>query len=154
MIAYACAVVALALNVRFARAWGHKAPPPTIATRSGGVAGTVEQNDPPVDAFKGIPFAQPPLGDLRWRAPRQERAWNGTRLATTFGHACVQPPNSFTNLWPHGISEDCLTLNVYRPHNNATRKHAAGSAAEPSPPPQDYERQKAIEFHYVIRFIV
>src|SRR5262245_33238355 len=57
-------------------------------------------------AFKGIPYAAPPVGDLRWRPPRPAAAWDGVRSATAFGPICAQDPAA--NLGP--ASEDCLTL--------------------------------------------
>jgi Carboxylesterase family len=58
------------------------------------------------DAFLGMPFAQPPLGDLRFRWPRElNSSWNGFRTAAEFGYSCYQY-NSRTDL-----NEDCLTLN-------------------------------------------
>ncbi|ANH70263.1 hypothetical protein ABE85_04585 [Mitsuaria sp. 7] len=69
-----------------------------------------------VDSFKGVPFAAPPIGDLRWRAPQPALAWDGVRDATRFGPACMQGGQP----WPIGTpvepqSEDCLYLNVWRP---------------------------------------
>jgi len=59
-------------------------------------------------AWKGIPYAAAPVGSLRWRAPRAVVPWQGTRDATRFGPACMQTD-------PVPKSEDCLTLNVWRP---------------------------------------
>lgn len=67
-----------------------------------------------VESFKGIPFAAPPLGDLRWKAPQPAAKWSGVRAGDTFGPACPQhlPPSWGTDpVW----SEDCLYLNVWRP---------------------------------------
>jgi len=84
--------------------------PTLVQIDSGKVQGT-ETNG--VIAFKGIPFAQPPVGALRWRAPQPVKPWEGVRDATEFGPDAVQPPD----LVPPGarISEDCLYLNVWRP---------------------------------------
>jgi para-nitrobenzyl esterase len=71
-----------------------------------------------VAAFKGIPYAKPPVGDLRWRPPAPAPAWTGVRGAKSFGNACPQPPQSPTGLYSGGLapmSEDCLTLNVWAP---------------------------------------
>lgn len=64
--------------------------------------------------YKGVPFAEPPLGGLRWRDPQPVRAWNGIRDATTFKSPCMQP---LSMLVPPGPppSEDCLYLNVWAP---------------------------------------
>lgn len=71
-----------------------------------------------VVAFKGIPYAKPPTGALRWRPPAPAPGWQGVRDARSFGHACLQPPQSPTGLYSGGMvatSEDCLTLNVWAP---------------------------------------
>jgi para-nitrobenzyl esterase len=60
--------------------------------------------------FKGIPFAQPPLGDLRWRPPAPVKAWTGERDATSFGSPCAQNSNG---RMLEKSSEDCLFLNVW-----------------------------------------
>ncbi|MAN66938.1 carboxylesterase family protein [uncultured Hyphomonas sp.] len=67
--------------------------------------------------FRGIPYAQPPVGELRWRAPQPLPRWSGIRDATQFGAACVQPalPAGFEIQGP--ISEDCLFLNIWVPPN-------------------------------------
>lgn len=71
-----------------------------------------------VDTFLGIPFAAPPVGDLRWRAPQPVTAWAGVRPARAVGNDCVQ--DSASNPLPAGYknaaSEDCLYLNAWRPH--------------------------------------
>ena len=63
--------------------------------------------------YKGVPFAAPPVGDLRWRAPQPVKPWSGVREADAFGPACMQPPGGGTGGAP--VSEDCLYLNVWRP---------------------------------------
>jgi len=59
------------------------------ATESGKLQGTVN-SDHTVRIFKGIPFAAPPVGDLRWKAPQPAPKWTGVRLADKFGSACLQ----------------------------------------------------------------
>jgi para-nitrobenzyl esterase len=83
-----------------------------------------------VAAFKGIPYAAPPVGGLRWRAPQPVAAWKGVKKADHFGPACMQnplKPGSFYQLefyrQTEPISEDCLFLNVWVPP--ATAKEAA-----------------------------
>jgi para-nitrobenzyl esterase len=72
-----------------------------------------------VRAFLGVPFAQPPVGDLRWRAPRPVQAWNGVRDATRIGSDCTQAIGRRAILGGGGGivfgSEDCLYLNIYAP---------------------------------------
>lgn len=77
----------------------------------------------PVDAYYGIPYAAPPVGPLRWHVPQPATAWNGVRKADHFGARCMQQP-LFADMKfrSPGISEDCLTLNVWAPAG--TRKGA------------------------------
>ncbi|WNO53755.1 carboxylesterase/lipase family protein [Stakelama saccharophila] len=92
---------------------------PVVRTEAGSVAGVVEA-DSGVAAFKGIPYAAPPVGELRWRAPEPAPAWQGVRDGARFGHACLQPPQSPIGLYSGGMatpSEDCLTLNIWAPKN-------------------------------------
>jgi len=86
---------------------------PTIQIQDGRLQGVVEYN---MNAFKNIPYAAPPMGDLRWRPPQPAIAWSGTRDASRFGDACPQPyvKNLSTGLALPG-SEDCLKLNVFTP---------------------------------------
>jgi para-nitrobenzyl esterase len=67
--------------------------------------------------FKGIPFAAPPVGDLRWNAPAPVKPWSGVRKADAFANACMQAANSQGNTAP--VSEDCLYLNVWTPARSA-----------------------------------
>src|SRR5215211_7546904 len=69
-----------------------------------------------VRIFRGIPFAQSPTGELRWREPRPLRNWNGVRQAIDFGPRCMQAP-IFDDMRfrSNGVSEDCLYLNVWTP---------------------------------------
>jgi para-nitrobenzyl esterase len=62
-------------------------------------------------SFKGLPFAAPPIGALRWRVPQPVVAWSGVRKADTFAPACIQPWGDNPN--PNPPSEDCLYLNVW-----------------------------------------
>ncbi len=69
-------------------------------------------------AFKGIPFAAPPTGEARWKAPASPAPWTGTRDATQFGASCIQPLSPPLSIYaddPPKMSEDCLFLNVWRP---------------------------------------
>jgi para-nitrobenzyl esterase len=89
--------------------------------------GVVESTVPPKDgvrSFKGIPFAQPPVGNLRWREPQPVKPWSGVRNADTFGPACMQrlSPNADYWLRGDGMSEDCLYLNVWTPAKSGREK--------------------------------
>src|SRR6188768_2220342 len=90
----------------------------TVATVTGGaVSGVTEAG---ISVFKGIPFAAPPVGDLRWKAPAPAKPWAGVRKADAFANACMQAPNTQGNTAP--VSEDCLYLNVWTPAKAANAK--------------------------------
>ncbi len=84
-------------------------------TKKGTVEGVVSA-DGKVRTFKGIPFAAPPVGALRWTAPREAAAWKGVRKAVEYGPRCMQG-NIFSDMVFHdaGPSEDCLYLNLWMP---------------------------------------
>ncbi len=86
------------------------AVPKTVETRTGPVRGVVASAG---QVFLGIPFAAPPIGTLRFQPPRPVQPWTAVRDATRAGAECVQAP------LPGGqaVSEDCLNLNVYAPHD-------------------------------------
>lgn len=89
----------------------------TIQTKLGTLTGrrtTVGQNNDTVYQFLNIPFAKPPVGDLRFRQPVEYGRWNGTLDATKYGPSCFQDVNSSFTIW-YGTSEDCLQLNIYVP---------------------------------------
>ena len=86
---------------------------PQVTIDSGKLAGSVTDG---IAEFKGIPYAAPPLGDLRWRAPQPVAPWTGVRQATVQAHDCLQ--NAFKDDMAPPIlptSEDCLYLNVLTP---------------------------------------
>jgi para-nitrobenzyl esterase len=85
---------------------GATAQAQTRPTQSGPVKGVTVDG---VAEFLGIPYAAPPVGKLRWRAPAAPAAWTGTRDASAFGPACEQ------QLTTYPVSEDCLTLNIFAP---------------------------------------
>ncbi|WID98146.1 carboxylesterase family protein [Bosea vestrisii] len=88
---------------------------PTISVDGGMLEGVAKGG---VEQFLGVPFAAPPVGELRWAKPAPVKSWPGTRPATAFASKCVQ------NGWVKPIQlyrdEDCLYLNVYRPAAPAT----------------------------------
>jgi para-nitrobenzyl esterase len=85
----------------------------------GGLISGVPGSDPSIESFKGIPFAAPPVGDLRWRAPKPVLSWQGVRRADKFSASCIQNVVAERKPWTyefmtHGeISEDCLYMNVW-----------------------------------------
>ena len=89
--------------------------PPVVGAPAGKVQGEAAGD---VRIFRGIPFAQPPVGALRWKPPLSAAKWKGVRDATRFGPACVQPKPRAASIYSWdlpAISEDCLTLNIWTP---------------------------------------
>ena len=89
--------------------------------------GMIESTVPPRDgvrSFKGIPFAQPPVGDLRWREPQPVKDWPGVRSADAFGPTCMQRLSPNADYWfrGDGMGEDCLYLNVWTPAKSGGEK--------------------------------
>ncbi|HRA72780.1 MAG TPA: carboxylesterase family protein, partial [Flavobacterium sp.] len=76
-----------------------------------------------IQSFKGIPFAQPPVGNLRWKAPQPVTNWTGIKQTKKFGPRAVQS-NIFGDMGfrSDGISEDCLYLNVWSPAKSSDEK--------------------------------
>jgi para-nitrobenzyl esterase len=93
-------------------------PPQTAVTvdpPAGRLRGIIAGN---LEVFKGIPYAQPPVGERRWKAPAPLARWHGVRNATAFGPACFQPQGPQSSVyWEPAMpmSEDCLTLNIWAP---------------------------------------
>jgi len=91
------------------------AAPDRVKAASGVVEGAGRQPSG-VRVFKGVPFAQPPAGDLRWKPPQPVKNWDGVRQAVKFGPRCMQAPVfGDMNFRSDGMSEDCLYLNVWTP---------------------------------------
>ncbi len=93
-----------------------------VKTSSGTLEGTGPQKSG-VRHFKGVPFAAPPLGDLRWVPPQPVTKWKGARKAVDFGPRCMQQA-LFGDMGfrSNGMSEDCLYLNIWTPAKSATEK--------------------------------
>ena len=96
------------------------APAAPVRTESGPVSGVVADG---VVAYKGIPYAAPPVGDLRWRAPQPAAPWTDVHVADAYGHDCMQEPFP-SDAAPLGTppAEDCLYLNVWAPEKPASAK--------------------------------
>ncbi len=90
-----------------------------VQTKSGLVSGVASNVSESVRVFKGIPFAAPPIGDLRWKPPAPPAAWDGVRACDQFGNKCPQN-GRLTRQGP--FSEDCLYLNVWAPAKSAESK--------------------------------
>lgn len=92
---------------------------PVLTIEGGQVQGVLADN-PGVYVYRGIPYAAAPIGDLRWKAPQPVVAWEGVKIADTFGHPgyqAVHYPGGYATEWGYGkeapYSEDCLYLNVW-----------------------------------------
>jgi len=116
----------------------------TVKTEQGKIHGKTI-NDGKVKAFLGLPYAAPPVGELRWKAPEPPAKWKGERDATKFGTRCAQG-RVFDDMVfeDSGESEDCLFLNVYAPANGGKNLpvmfwiHGGGYAAGASSEPRHY----------------
>jgi len=93
-----------------------------VTIETGKLQGT-SNSDHTVRLFKGIPFAAPPVGDLRWKAPQPAASWTGVRQADKFGSACLQT-NVFGDIYFRDSqpNEDCLNLNIWVPAKPASAK--------------------------------
>jgi para-nitrobenzyl esterase len=96
---------------------------------SGGLIQGIPGQDPAVTVYKGVPYAAPPVGDLRWKAPQPVKPWKGVRKADHFGDICMQnplAPGSFYQIefyqTPQSMSEDCLSLNLWTAASSAGEK--------------------------------
>ncbi|MEO3746456.1 carboxylesterase family protein [Plantactinospora sp. B5E13] len=124
---------AVLIPVPFTGAAAHAAPPrkdPTLVrTTLGPIAGRDDGRSTGTYSWLGIPYAEPPVGDLRWRPPKPHRSWTEVRHTRQYGSGCTQPGRFFSPS-PNGPfydlavrdglrqpvgEEDCLTLNVFRP---------------------------------------
>ena len=117
------------------------APPPAAdgpmvrQTTAGKIEGVDDSAATGTYAWKGVPFAQPPVGTLRWTPPADPKPWEGVRAANKFGHGCAQGGRYFSpapNDAPFGLAvregfgkpvgdEDCLTLNIWRPSGDTAK---------------------------------
>ncbi len=148
----------LAMAMGVATAALSQSPAPIVKIDSGELQGGVTDG---VVSFKGIPFAAPPVGELRWRPPQPVARWMGVRQATEFGADCMQgrfgpPPAAAQGApTPRMPSEDCLYLNVWRPEDPTARNlpvmvwiygggFTGGSSASPNTSGIGFARQGAV----------
>ena len=93
---------------------------PTVKVEGGQIQGTVTDG---IAVYKGIPYAAPPVGELRWKAPQPVIPWEGVRVCDSFGAPSIQPHHVDSDAYKHEFffdgdpeySEDCLYLNVWAP---------------------------------------
>lgn len=113
------ALLAALTSLAATTAMAEDAPRPVLSLADGALQGT---NAAGIQAYLGIPYAAPPVGDLRWRPPAPVLPWPALRDASRFGSACLQPSDRGRESWARvgATSEDCLFLNVWRPANAGT----------------------------------
>src|SRR5436190_2954979 len=100
-----------------------RAAPPRVTIDTGTLEGLDTAG---VMVFRGIPYAAPPVGALRWRPPEPAKSWTGVRPAAALGHNCIQHrPWNDIDPYAAGISEDCLYLNVWTTSLPASRPPAS-----------------------------
>jgi para-nitrobenzyl esterase len=101
------------LAALLALAWGHAvAMAAPVQIESGALQGAFVDG---LTVYKGVPYAAPPVADLRWREPRRVKPWKGVRSAKVFAPACMQTGVSMPGETPPIVSEDCLYLNIWTP---------------------------------------
>ena len=108
-------LLALALAALAVAPAAARADQPVVRAPAGAVRGVAEQG---LQVFKGVPYATPPTGALRWKPPVEAPAWPGVRDAADFGPACLQPKPRAGNIYASplkSMSEDCLSLNIWTP---------------------------------------
>ena len=110
LIALSCAAAICAAASPAALAQTDTSAAPIATTEQGQLRGLAVDGG---YAFRKIPFAQPPVGDLRWRTPEPVQPWTGVRDATAFSLPCAQPDLGWNGVRATGSSEDCLYLNVW-----------------------------------------
>ena len=86
---------------------------PVVATQEGVVQGVIDKG---VAEFLGVPYAEPPIGNLRWKPSKKHEAWAGVLKATAFGPTCAQVVTLGVFAGPANNNEDCLYLNVFTPN--------------------------------------
>jgi para-nitrobenzyl esterase len=113
----ACTLIVLTITAG-SQTTAKPVPGDPVKIESGLITGKLVSDN--VRAYLGIPYAAPPVGNLRWRAPQPVKPWTGVRAADQFGEAC---PQLGPAIWgASACSEDCLFLNVWAPVNPPAKK--------------------------------
>lgn len=143
-VAKRCGIRAASIAVLLLGVSAVRVDSPTIKIDSGVLIGEAKDG---ILSFKGIPYAAPPVGKLRWMPPAPVEAWKGARETRAFGPSCMQPvmqglPPEADFSAGGNISEDCLTLNIWTPEQRAKPlpvmvfihggAHLIGSSAQPA----------------------
>ena len=108
---------------------------PVVAIDSGKLQGAeaADAGGADIEVFRGIPYAAPPIGALRWKAPQPVPTWRGVRPAVDFGANCLQKPMAWLkDASAARYSEDCLYLNVWRPAHAKRLAHESSGLAHGS----------------------
>ncbi|NIJ37111.1 para-nitrobenzyl esterase [Sphingopyxis panaciterrae] len=153
------AVIAAALLIPSAHARSLAGEAVALTAPAGTLEGRAHNG---VEGFAGIPYAAPPVGDLRWRPPAPATRWTGTRAAAEFGNDCPQvrfDGDAAPSTQP--MSEDCLYLNLWRPAKAARKlpvmvyihggAFVAGSAASPTLDGANLARRGAVVVNFNYR---
>jgi para-nitrobenzyl esterase len=132
-------VATLLLASVMAFAQGSNGLPVTISVEGGKISRVLSGGNKDVRTFKGIPYAKPPVGPLRWKPPQPVEAWEGVRQCNEFGSACMQPLGVLKAMGMdvgEKFSEDCLSLNVWTAAKSENEKrpvmmwiHGGGNVA-------------------------
>jgi para-nitrobenzyl esterase len=141
--------VALAVGAALACWLAPAAGADVVRTDKGAIRGIETAT---TNQYLGIPYAAPPVGDLRWRPPEHAARWHGVREATQFGNHCPQPESPFGSA---SSTEDCLYLNVYAPKRRRHGKrcpvmvwfHGGGMVVGES---DDYDPTRLVEQGVVV----
>lgn len=119
-----CAIATMSSTIMAESKTGSAGP---VRTLSGAILGTTS-SDGNIAIYRGIPYAAPPVGDLRWVAPQPVKPWKAVLNANSFGASCMQelqhsrPPWTKEFMAQNEDSEDCLTLNVWTPTSSPNKK--------------------------------